>query len=245
MRIERNGDKVWLRHDPVSTGWGYMSPDVLIEFGGRSTGLPAEIMPITCYAASELPALTFPTAEPRVMRIGRTFWEKATAVHVFCKADTLTAERLARHWYDLVRLDDTGYATTALADRNIARQVAAHKTAFFAAKGVDYAAAVAGDLQLVPSGMLTNLLRADYQAMLDNGLLNVQAPSFEQIDGSVTSAAEPSQRHRTTITHRPRVTAYRPMSQVDRSPRRAETPDIATRAAKPCPQLRRHENRSA
>jgi hypothetical protein len=181
VRIERTGDKVWIRHDPVSTGWGYMSPDVLIEFGGRSTGLPAEIMPITCYAASELPALTFPTAEPRVMRIERTFWEKATAVHVFCKADTLTAERLARHWYDLVRLDDTGHATSALADRNIARQVAAHKTAFFAAKGVDYAAAVAGDLQLVPSGTLTNLLRADYRAMLDNGLLNDQAPSFEEL----------------------------------------------------------------
>ncbi len=102
-------------------------------------------------------------------------------MHVFCKADTLTAERLARHWYDLVRLDDTGYATRALADRNIARQVAAHKTAVFAAKGVDYAAAVAGDLQLVPSGTLTNLLRPDYQAMLDNGLLNDQAPAFEQL----------------------------------------------------------------
>jgi hypothetical protein len=181
VRIERSGDKVWIRHDPVSTGWGYMSPDVLIEFGGRSTGLPAEIMPITCYAAGELPDLTFPTAEPRVMRIERTFWEKATAVHVFCKADTLTAERLARHWYDLMRLDDTGYAAAALADRGLARQVAAHKSAFFAAKGVDYAAAVAGSLQLVPSGALTDLLRADYEAMLTNGLLNDQAPSFEQL----------------------------------------------------------------
>lgn len=181
VRIERNGDKVWIRHDPVSTGWGYMSPDILIEFGGRSTGLPAEIMSISCFAASELPDLTFPTAEPRVMRIERTFWEKATAVHVFCKADTLTAERLARHWYDLMRLDDTGYAATALADRNLARLVAAHKTAFFAVKGVDYAAAVAGDLQLVPSGALADLLRADYEAMLNNGLLNDQAPSFEHL----------------------------------------------------------------
>jgi hypothetical protein len=157
------------------------SGDVLIEFGGRSTGLPAERMPIRCYAASELPDLTFPTAEPRVMRIERTFWEKATAVHVFCKADTLTAERLARHWYDLVRLDETGYAARALADRGIADQVAAHKSAFFAARGVDYATAVAGDLQLVPSGTLTDLLRADYEAMLTNGLLNDQAPSFAQL----------------------------------------------------------------
>ena len=181
VRIERSGDKVWIRHDPVSSGWGYMSPDVLIEFGGRSTGLPAEIMSIACYAASELPDLTFPTAEPRVMRIERTFWEKATAVHVFCKADTLTAERLARHWYDLARLDETGHATKALAGRALAGQVAAHKNAFFAAKGVDYAAAVAGDLQLVPGGALTDLLRADYEAMLVNGLLNDQAPTFAQL----------------------------------------------------------------
>jgi hypothetical protein len=180
VRVERSGDKVWIRHDPVSTGWGYMSPDVLIEFGGRSTGLPAEIVPIRCYAASG-PDLTFPTAEPRVMRIERTFWEKATAVHVFCKADTLTAERLARHWYDLVRLDETGYAAAALADRGLADQVAAHKSASFAARGVDYATAVAGDLQLVPSGALTALLQADYEAMLDNGLLNDQAPSFAQL----------------------------------------------------------------
>jgi hypothetical protein len=181
VRVERSGDKVWIRHDPVSTGWGYMSPDVLIEFGGRSTGLPAEIVFIRCYAESELPDLTFPTAEPRVMRIERTFWEKATAVHVFCKANTLAAERLARHWYDLVRLDETGYAARALADRSLADQVATHKSAFFAARGVDYATAVAGDLQLVPSGALTDLLRADYEAMLTNGLLNDQAPSFAQL----------------------------------------------------------------
>lgn len=181
VRIERRGDKVWIRHDPVSSGWGYMSPDVLIEFGGRSTGLPAEIRSISCYATSDLPDLTFPTAEPRVMRIERTFWEKATAVHVFCKADALTAERLARHWYDLTRLDETGHAAAALADRGLALQVAAHKTAFFAARGVDYAAAVTGDLQLVPSGALEALLRADYEAMLTHGLLNDQAPSFAQL----------------------------------------------------------------
>jgi hypothetical protein len=87
----------------------------------------------------------------------------------------------SHHWCGLVRLDDIGYAATALADRDIARQVAAHKTAFFAAKGVAYAAAVAGDRQLVPSRALTDLLRADYKAMLSNGLLDDQAPSFEQL----------------------------------------------------------------
>ena len=49
------------------------------------------------------------------------------------------------------------------------------------ARGVAYATAVAGDLQLVPGGALTDLLRADDEAMLGNGLLNDQAPSFAQL----------------------------------------------------------------
>jgi hypothetical protein len=115
------------------------------------------------------------------MRAERTFWEKATAVHVFCRQGKLGAERLARHWYDLVRLDDTGHADRALADRDLAQQVADHKTAFFAAKGIDYHEAVGGGLQLLPEGEFEALLRADYDAMLGNGLLNPEAPSFDDL----------------------------------------------------------------
>jgi hypothetical protein len=51
--------------------------------------------------------LAFPTAKPRVMLPKRTFWEKATAVHVFCKRG-FKGEHISRHWHDLVRLD-AGY----------------------------------------------------------------------------------------------------------------------------------------
>lgn len=180
-RVEIEGDRLCIRHAPVSEGWGYMKPDVMIEFGARSTGLPVDTITIACDAAAYLPDLEFPTATPRVMRAERTFWEKATAVHVFCRQGRLTAERLARHWYDLVRLDDAGHADRALADRELAQHVAEHKSAFFAVKGVDYVQAVRGGLQLLPDGELKALLRADYDAMVGNGLLNPRTPSFDDL----------------------------------------------------------------
>ena len=52
--------------------------------------------------------LVFPTARPRVMHAERTFWEKATAIHVFCLQERLRGDRFARHWHDVVRLDEAG-----------------------------------------------------------------------------------------------------------------------------------------
>jgi type I restriction enzyme, R subunit len=99
----------------------------------RSTGQPCEERPITCDATEHLPNLEFPAAEPRVMLPKRTFWEKATAVHVFCKLGT-QGDRLSRHWHDLVRLDDAGYADAAFEDRALANEVAEFKGKFFRTK---------------------------------------------------------------------------------------------------------------
>ncbi len=79
----------------------------------------------------------------------RTFWEKATAMHVFCRQQRRRGERLSRHWYDLVRLDDASFAQTALGDRTLAQSVARHKAMFFREKDalecwIDYEAAVTG-----------------------------------------------------------------------------------------------------
>ena len=76
----------------------------------------------------------------------RTFWEKATAVHVYCKQQRSRGERLSRHWHDLMKLDDTGYAEKALGNRVLALSVARHKSMFFREKDragnwVDYGVA--------------------------------------------------------------------------------------------------------
>ena len=115
----------------------------------------------------------------------RTLWEKATAVHVFCKQGT-QGDRLSRHWHDLVRLDDAGYAQEAFDDRALADEVAEFKGKFFRAKDtngnqIDYAAAVSGGLQLAPDAEVLKTLEADYKKMADDGILLDDAEPFADL----------------------------------------------------------------
>ena len=170
---------------PVAEGYGYVAPRVKLELGARSTGEPAEVREIKCDAADHV-ELGFPVATPRVMLPKRTFWEKATAVHVFCQRD-LKGNRLSRHWHDLVRLDDAGYADAAYSDQGLANEVADFKSKFFrfkdrAGNAIDYAAAVSGGLQLVPKDADTlKALAADYQKMADDGILLGDVEPFAEL----------------------------------------------------------------
>jgi hypothetical protein len=177
-------DKLYVTYQPTETGNGYVSPSVMLEFGARSTGEPSELHDVSCDAAEYLKELEFPTARPRTMKAERTFWEKATAIHVFCAQGKLRGERFARHWYDVVRLDDVGIAEASFADRKLADTVAEHKTWFFAAKDaegqpVDYQKAVKGNLKLVPQGAARTALEEDYHHMVDDGLLLDEPETFD------------------------------------------------------------------
>lgn len=154
----------------------------MIEFGARSTGEPCEGRPIVCDAAEHLPDLQFPTAKSRAMHPKRTFWEKATAIHVYCRGDERD-NRYARHWHDLVRLDEAGYAQQAFDDPALAKEVAEFKGKFFRMKDrngdpIDYGKAVSGDLQLVPDADAIKELEADYKKMADDGILLDVAEDF-------------------------------------------------------------------
>ena len=92
-------------YEPLFDDYAFVRPEVTVEFGARSTGEPRAIRPVKCDAAPFLPDLLFPRARPSVMLAERTFWEKATAIHVFCRQERKRGERLSRHWHDLARLD--------------------------------------------------------------------------------------------------------------------------------------------
>ncbi|PQA83511.1 hypothetical protein C5F52_08685 [Limnohabitans sp. TS-CS-82] len=62
----------------------------------------------------------------------RTFWEKATAAHVYSLQGKLRGERYSRHWYDLAAMAKSGHAQTAIKDLQLAKAVAEHKAMFFA-----------------------------------------------------------------------------------------------------------------
>ncbi len=181
---QKSGDDcIYVVYKPLFKGSGFVSPEVKVEFGARSTGEPRSKFEIACDAAPHLPGLEFPTATPHVMLAERTFWEKATAAHVFCRRGRGRGDRLSRHWHDLVRLDESRYAEKALDDHETAIRVASHKKWFFRENDstgavIDYLEAVSGDLQLVPAQDAYEILAKDYKAMKESGMLLNDDESF-------------------------------------------------------------------
>jgi len=192
-RLERDGAQAAVEIDGCNLSIRYAQQDhgqvksaVLLEFGARATGEPADFHDIACDSAAAGLDIDLPTARARVMKAERTFWEKATAVHVFCRSGNPVGDHKARHWYDLERLDANGVAPRAIADTDLAVQVATHKTAFFrerdqAGAWIDYHGAVGGGLQLVPVGPHLSELEADYAAMQADGLLPEGALTFARL----------------------------------------------------------------
>jgi hypothetical protein len=62
------------------------------------------------------------------MAAERTFWEKATAAHVYCSQGRLRGERYSRHWYDLAAIAKTAHFAAACANLDLARAVAVRCT---------------------------------------------------------------------------------------------------------------------
>jgi hypothetical protein len=179
-------DKLLLTYSARTHGTGYVAPTVALEFGGRATGEPHEVAHVVCDAAEFLPDLSFPTASPVVMSIARTFWEKATAAHVYCAQGRIRGERYARHWHDLAAIARDARFLEIMADREIPSIVARHKSMFFLEKAadqqvIDYAPATSGQLKIVPAAQARAALAEDYEAMLTDNIMVGDAMSFDDL----------------------------------------------------------------
>lgn len=188
-------DKLLLHYPAVKQGTGYVAPIVTLEFGGRATGEPHQVVPVTCDMAGQVEGVAFPTASPLVMSVSRTFWEKATATHVYCAQGRIRGERYARHWHDLAAIMRSSHFRTAVEDRTVAQAVAEHKSHFFSEKDdkgtvIDYFVAVGGGLQIVPEGAAREALAADYAKMLEDQVMVGDALPFEELMVACKALAE-------------------------------------------------------
>lgn len=184
LKPELDRDRLLLEYPLLTEESGYIPSRVLLEFGARSTGEPNSQIAIACDMDAYVSGVILPTAAPQVMSIARTFWEKATAAHVYCAQNKLRGERYARHWYDLAELAKSTHYLGAIEDRAVALRVARHKSWFFREKGldgevIDYMPAVQGQLRLVPEGEALAALRADYVKMTEEKMLIGEGPDFD------------------------------------------------------------------
>lgn len=188
-KIEIGGtdkDTLLLRYPALKRGTGYVPPAVVLEFGARATGEPHEVLPVTCDMDGHVPDIAFPTASPLVMSVARTFWEKATAAHVYCAQGRIRSERYARHWHDLAAVGRSKYFAGAISDRIVAETVCRHKSFFFIEKDangnvIDYAPAAKGNLRIVPEGEALAALGADYATMIEDQVMLAEPMTFDQL----------------------------------------------------------------
>ena len=164
-------------------GNSYLRPNILIEFGGRNSTLPQQTIAITPDVAEHVSTIVWPTAQVPVLSPMRTFWEKATLIHVECHRPQLrlSAERLSRHWYDLCRLADHEIGQSAINDIKLLKDVLLIKETFYRSGFSNYDRCLTGGLRLIPGAELLDALRLDYPAMLDAQMFYGDQASFDDI----------------------------------------------------------------
>ncbi len=184
IEVSEDAEKLWLYYpSAVENVDTYLRPSVLIEFGGRNATLPQETLTIVPDVASHVPDLAFPSAAVTVLSPMRTFWEKATLIHVECHRPTLRqgAERLSRHWYDLARLADHDVGRNAVSDTELLIDVLNIKKTFYRSSHSHYDRCSTGQMKLVPKPALLDALREDYRAMLTARMFYGETLPFDHI----------------------------------------------------------------
>jgi len=164
---------------------------VFVEFGGRNITEPKETHTIKPYISEIVSDLELPSAVVDVLSPGRTFWEKATLIHVECnRGRVITSERISRHWYDLDMLLKCDIGVKALRDIELLRDVIHYKKMFFGAAYANYGACLEGEFRLIPEDPMISSLQDDYGKMVASGMFDVIPPSFEEIVQALMDAQE-------------------------------------------------------
>jgi hypothetical protein len=184
LEVSDDGEQLRVHYPTVlEAPGGYVGNSVLIEFGGRNITEPNEEHEVRPDIADHIAELEFPRSMVSVLSPARTFWEKATLMHVECQRDEFraSAERLSRHWYDLAMLADQAHGQVAVANRALLADVVKHKKVFYNASYANYDACLIGQLRLIPENAALVALGDDFQRMISAGMFIGEPPTFDAI----------------------------------------------------------------
>ena len=159
----------------------YVKSAVKIEFGSRADHWPVETMTVNPYVANVSGNLTVKGTSVRVLAAERTFWEKATILHMiyhYPKGKNVPP-RMSRHYYDLFAMANTPIYAKSLEKIELLKHVSEHKSLFFKANWAHYEEAKPGSLRLVPRDDQKGQLKTDYRQMQQ--MFFEDPPSFESI----------------------------------------------------------------
>jgi len=168
-------------HAMTSHAESYVRSSVKVEFGARSDHWPVETAAISPYVANVSGETDIEGASVRVLAAERTFWEKATILHMIYHypSEKNVPLRMSRHYYDIYAMAGSPIYKRALENISLLKSVADHKTLFFKANWAYYDTAKPGSLRFLPRDDQLSQLKNDYRQMQQ--MFFEEPPSFEQI----------------------------------------------------------------
>jgi hypothetical protein len=192
--LSDNGEKLHIHYPSVfdNESTEYLFPSILLEFGGRNITEPNEERKVAPYISQVLPNYLFPEPTVTVLALQRTYWEKATLIHVECHRPNERPEtsRLSRHWYDLYQMSNNLSDFQSPDAHKVLRDVVRYKKVFFHYSYANYDLCLSGGVKLVPTGKLKIALEADFKSMIDVGMFYNEPPSFQKILDRLTQVEQ-------------------------------------------------------
>jgi predicted nucleotidyltransferase component of viral defense system len=176
----------------LTLGSSYNPPRVRIELTARTDNHPSQPATVIPYVADCFPeAISDSSIKVEVLKIERSFWEKATILHQFhFQSDPgRVTPGFSRHYYDVYQLVERGYSESALSDVSLLSEVADHKNTFYRQQWARYdLARTPRTLELLPHPNIESTIEDDYQAMQE--MIFGAAPDFGQIFSTLRGLKE-------------------------------------------------------
>lgn len=168
-------------HAMISNAESYVRSSVKVEFGARADHWPVETMTIVPYIVNVPGDRDVEGVSVRVLAAERTFWEKATILHMIYNYPTEknVPLRMSRHYYDISAMADSQIYKRALENISLLKTVAEHKALFFKANWAHYEEATPAGLRLLPREDQMIALKKDYRQMQQ--MFFEEPPTFDQI----------------------------------------------------------------
>lgn len=168
----------------LQTKMQYIPERVKVEISCRSLMEPSEDMEMCsmieeAYSGEEfsLPIFTVSTVVPE-----RTFLEKVFLLHEeFNRPNGYThIERITRHMYDIIKMMDKPFATEAMRNVQLYKDIVTHRKKFTVWSGLDYTKHLPQTINFVPPAHIEEALQNDYRQM-QIGFIYTGAPSFNEM----------------------------------------------------------------
>ncbi len=180
-----DSDVMWFRYPsalPEADEGGYVRRSVKLEPGSLADQRPIGTHTIAPMMADLAPDLfeDFQT-EVIALELERTFWEKATILHVeyHRKTEPNIGDRRSRHYSDFAALWNHDRRKAAVADLAMLATVVRNKGLFFKSAWANYDSAKPPTLRLVPPDDRVEALSADYDLMRD--FFFDKPPAFDEV----------------------------------------------------------------